>query len=128
VSARLAPAAVASSRRADKDAYWKNNYSRQSYVDRDAAYATYQPAYRTGFEGRRQYPGKKFEEVEADLQRDHENSKGSDVELGQSPARSARRLASGGKSPARRRGRKWARACQLCDAVTLSNLYLFSEL
>jgi hypothetical protein len=109
-------------------------------VDRDAAYATYQPAYRTGFEGRRQYPGKKFEEVEADLQRDHENSKGSDVELGQSPARSARRLASGGKSLARRRGRKWAQACQFCDAVTatacnhlemvarLSNPYLFSEL
>jgi hypothetical protein len=59
-----------------EDAYWKTNYSKRSYVDRDATYATYQPAYRTGYEGRNQYPGKRYEDVEANLQRDYEKSKG----------------------------------------------------
>ena len=59
-----------------EDAYWKENFSKQKYVDRNADYATYQPAYRTGFEGRSQYPGKKYEEVEADLKRNYESSKG----------------------------------------------------
>lgn len=59
-----------------EEAYWKTNYSKQSYVERDSAYATYQPAYRTGYEGRGRYPGKKYEEVEADLKRDYEKSKG----------------------------------------------------
>lgn len=59
-----------------EDAYWKTNYSKQSYVEHNAPYTTYQPAYRTGYEGRSQYPGKKFEEVEAKLQRQYEESKG----------------------------------------------------
>lgn len=59
-----------------EDAYWKTNYAKQKYVERDAAYATYQPAYRTGYEGRSRYPGKKYEEVEANLQRDYEKSRG----------------------------------------------------
>jgi hypothetical protein len=59
-----------------EDAHWKTNYSKQSYVERNAAYATYQPAYRTGYEGRSRYPGKRYEEVEADLQRDYEKSSG----------------------------------------------------
>jgi len=59
-----------------EDAYWKANYSKQSYVERNAAYATYQPVYRTGYEGRSRYPGKIYEAVEADLQRDYEKSRG----------------------------------------------------
>jgi uncharacterized protein YcfJ len=59
-----------------EDAYWKTNYAKRSYVERDSPYTTYQPAYRTGYEGRGRYPGKKFEDVEADLQRDYEKSKG----------------------------------------------------
>jgi hypothetical protein len=59
-----------------EDAYWKTNYSKRSYVERDSAYTTYQPAYRTGYVGRSRYPGKRYEEVEADLQRDYEKSKG----------------------------------------------------
>jgi len=59
-----------------EDAYWRTNYSKQSYVTEDSDYAAYQPAYRTGYEGRRQYPGKKYEEVEANLQRDYEQSSG----------------------------------------------------
>ena len=59
-----------------EDAYWKTNFSKQKYVEPDAAYATYQPAYRTGYQGRSQHPGKKYEEVEADLKRDYEKSTG----------------------------------------------------
>lgn len=59
-----------------EDAYWKANYSRQGYVEANAPYATYQPAYRTGYEGRSRYPGKTFDEAESDLQRAYEKSKG----------------------------------------------------
>ena len=59
-----------------EDAYWKENYSKQSYVERGARYDAYQPAYRTGYEGYTRYSGKKYEQVEADLQRDYEKSKG----------------------------------------------------
>ncbi len=73
-----------------EDAYWKTNFSKQKYVERDAAYATYQPAYRTGYEGRTQYPGKKYEDVEANLQRDYEKSPGN-ATLGWDKARHATR-------------------------------------
>ena len=59
-----------------EDAYWKTNYSKRKYVANNAPYTMYQPAYRTGYEGRSQYPGKKFEEVEINLQRDYEKSRG----------------------------------------------------
>lgn len=59
-----------------EEAYWKENYSKQEYVDRNAGYATCQPACRTGYEGRGRYPGKRYEEVEADLQRDYEKARG----------------------------------------------------
>ena len=59
-----------------EDAYWRTNYSKQQYVERHATFATYQPAYRTGYEGRNRYPGKTYQEVEADLQRDYERSAG----------------------------------------------------
>jgi hypothetical protein len=59
-----------------EEAYWKANYAKQKYVERDAPYARYQPAYRTGYEGHRRYPGKRYAEVEANLQRDYERTRG----------------------------------------------------
>ena len=59
-----------------EDAYWKTNYSKQEYVERNSPYTLYQPAYRTGYEGRIQYPGKTFEEVETNLQHDYETANG----------------------------------------------------
>ena len=59
-----------------EDAYWRTNYSKQKYVERNATFATYQPAYRTGYEGYNRYSGKKYQEVEADLRRDYERSAG----------------------------------------------------
>lgn len=59
-----------------EDAYWREEYSRSSYVENGVSYETYQPAYRTGYEGYTRYPGQRYEEVESDLQRDYENSRG----------------------------------------------------
>ncbi len=59
-----------------EDGYWKDNYSKRSYAEKNISYDNYQPAYRTGYEGVTRYPGKKFEEVEKDLQRDYDKSKG----------------------------------------------------
>jgi phage tail tape-measure protein len=60
-----------------EDAYWRTNFSKQEYVEADASYENYQSAYRTGYEGRSQYPGKQYEEVEANLRRNYEQGKGS---------------------------------------------------
>jgi hypothetical protein len=60
-----------------EDAYWETHFSKQKYVDAKAPYTMYQPAYRTGYEGRGRYPGKKFEEVETHLEQDYETSRGS---------------------------------------------------
>jgi hypothetical protein len=59
-----------------EDAYWRGNYRSRKYVDKDATYETYQPAYRAGYEGYARYPGRKYDEIETDLQRDYELSRG----------------------------------------------------
>lgn len=59
-----------------EDAFWRTNYAKRPYVTKDSGYATYQPAYRTGYEGRRQYPGKTYEEMEENLKRDYQESSG----------------------------------------------------
>jgi hypothetical protein len=59
-----------------EDAYWRENYRNRDYVDRTASYETYQPAYKVGYEGYSRHRGRKFEEVEADLQRDYERTAG----------------------------------------------------
>lgn len=73
-----------------EDDYWRNNYSDQKYVETDAPYENYQLAYRTGYEGRSRYPGKKFEEAEPELRQDYEQSKGGD-NVGWDKARNATR-------------------------------------
>jgi hypothetical protein len=59
-----------------EDAYWQNNYLKQKYVEPKSSYDDYRPAYRAGYEGYSRYPGKKFDEVEADLRQDYEKTKG----------------------------------------------------
>lgn len=73
-----------------EDAYWKANFSRQKYVKPNSQYVNYQSAYRTGYLGRNQYPGKKFEEVEASLRSDYESSDANAL-LGWDKARHATR-------------------------------------
>lgn len=55
-----------------EDAYWRENYRHRNYVRPEDDYEMYQPAYKTGYEGRAKYPGKTFEQAEADLRRDYE--------------------------------------------------------
>ena len=58
-----------------EDAYWRTTYVSRSYVDKDSAYDVYQSAYRTGYEGYGRYPGKSFDEVEANLRQDYEKTR-----------------------------------------------------
>jgi hypothetical protein len=59
-----------------ENAYWKDNYRSESYVKGDLDYDQYEPAYRTGYTGYGKHAGKKFDDVENDLQRDYEQGKG----------------------------------------------------
>ena len=58
-----------------EDAYWRANYSQRRYVEKNESYEAYQPAYRLGYESRPKYQGKRYEEVESDLQREYERSR-----------------------------------------------------
>jgi len=60
-----------------EDNYWRTNYSSQPYVDRSMSYDDdYAPAYRYGWESYGRNTGRKFDEVENDLQREWDRTKG----------------------------------------------------
>jgi hypothetical protein len=59
-----------------EDAYWREEYANRGYNDEGKPYEVYQPAYRTGYEGYSRYPGRTYQDAEADLQRDYESSRG----------------------------------------------------
>jgi outer membrane lipoprotein SlyB len=59
-----------------EDAYWRENYRTRSYVEPGTSYESYQPAYRTGYEGYSRYRGRRFDDVEMDLRRDYERTAG----------------------------------------------------
>jgi len=60
----------------NEDAYWRENYSSRSYVDRGASYDEYAPAYRMGWESSQRYKGHRFEDTESNLKADWERTKG----------------------------------------------------
>ena len=51
-----------------EDAYWRNEYPRRPYADPDVDYDTYRPAYQYGWESRSRYHGRRFEDVESELE------------------------------------------------------------
>jgi hypothetical protein len=59
-----------------EDAYWRENYRTRDYVDRNQSYDLYAPAYRTGYEGYGRYVGRRYEDVEPELQREYERTRG----------------------------------------------------
>ncbi len=77
-----------------EDAYWRENYGRQTWADRTYTYDDYQPAFKTGYEGYGRYArtGKTYDQAESDLQRDFERAKGKS-RLGWDQAKSATRAA-----------------------------------
>ena len=57
--------------------YWRDNYVGQpDYVQGYSYEDDYAPAYRLGYQGRDRYAGRRWEDVEGDLQRDWETVKG----------------------------------------------------
>ena len=60
-----------------EDSYWRDNYAKSSYATADRGYEFYQPAYRYGWESRAKHQGRKFDEVESDLEKNWDSFKGS---------------------------------------------------
>lgn len=64
-----------------EDAYWSKQYVSEPYYEKGFDYSDYQPAYRTGYEGRARVEGvRTFDEVERDLEADY-NSRRADSRL-----------------------------------------------
>jgi hypothetical protein len=59
-----------------EDAYWRANYEKQDYVAAGSNYDDYGPAYRYGVDSYGRYSDRSFDEVEADLGRNWESSRG----------------------------------------------------
>jgi hypothetical protein len=58
-----------------EDTYWRDNYANRPYASTDTSYSEYAPAYRYGWESRGKYAGRRFEEVESDLEQGWEKAK-----------------------------------------------------
>ena len=72
--------------------YWRDQYQNEPYVTKGQKFDEYAPAYRTGYEGRSQYAGQRFDDVENNLKRDYENNRGNSP-LGWDKAKQACRAA-----------------------------------
>ena len=75
-----------------EEAYWKKSYSKESYYQPDLGYDDYAPAYRTGYQGRARFAGRKFNDVERDLENSY-NSNRVNSRLGWDKAKLASRAA-----------------------------------
>jgi hypothetical protein len=75
----------------EEDAYWRENYRGRDYVDPNAPYDTYRPAYQYGWESRTRYDKRNFDEVENDLSRDWDNYRGDRSKLDWDRAKHAAR-------------------------------------
>ena len=73
-----------------EDAFWRDNYQTRSYAKKEASYDTYQPAYKYGWESRMMHNGKKWTDVESDLERNWMSARGQS-NLGWNDARPAAR-------------------------------------
>lgn len=77
---------------AREEAYWRENYKREPYYERGYMFDDYLPAYRAGWEGRVQYEGRSFDEVERELERHYRRNRGAS-QLGWEKNRHAARAA-----------------------------------
>lgn len=71
-------------------AYWEGEFHNRDYVDADASYETYRPAYEHGFTGRVRHDGTSYADAEATLQREWNETEHS-AKLGWDKARYATR-------------------------------------
>lgn len=58
------------------DTWWRANFSTRPYVDSDASYDDYGPAYGYARDAWQRYPGRRWDEVESDLGRDWDRARG----------------------------------------------------
>lgn len=59
-----------------EDAYWRDNYSKESYVTKGATYDDYAPAYRAGYQSYGSGKYGSYDEAERDLERNWETTRG----------------------------------------------------
>lgn len=59
-----------------EDGYWREQYANEAYYDKTRTYDDYAPAYRTGYEGRGRHEGKRFEDVESELESSYTSGRG----------------------------------------------------
>jgi hypothetical protein len=71
-------------------AYWRENYTTRAYADEATAFDEYEPAYCYGVASHAKYPGRSFDDVDADLSRDWAAARGQST-LGWDRARFAAR-------------------------------------
>lgn len=59
-----------------EDQYWRDNYASRPYIASGSTYDDYGPAYRHGVDSYTRYPDRSFDEMEPDLRRDWDSSRG----------------------------------------------------
>ena len=59
-----------------EDAYWREQFRNEPYYDKARTFDDYAPAYRTGFEAYGRNRGKRFDDVQADLEREYNATRG----------------------------------------------------
>jgi hypothetical protein len=83
-------AAAAAINPSEEDSYWRDNYQRRPYADDTLSYDYYRPAYRYGWESRARHQGRRWAEVEKELERGWRANRGPS-RLGWADARLAAR-------------------------------------
>jgi hypothetical protein len=73
--------------------YWREHFAAEPYYDASYSFEDYLPAWRTGWEGRAKYLGRRFQDVERELQADFYWNRGKRSLLLWSQAREAVRAA-----------------------------------
>ncbi|MEO7761579.1 MAG: hypothetical protein ABIS68_06680 [Casimicrobiaceae bacterium] len=76
----------------EEDAYWREAYLNEPYVEPGQPYDYYATGFRTGWEGRVRHDGKRFDDVESELRAEYARAKGEpnpDWEQGRLAARAA---------------------------------------
>jgi hypothetical protein len=59
-----------------EDNYWRENHSNRPYARKDVEFDHYQPAYRAGVESYNRNPGRSFDDMEPELNRDWNRARG----------------------------------------------------
>jgi len=59
-----------------EDSYWRDNHASRPYARKEVGFEDYRPAYRAGVECFNRNPGRSFDDVEPELERDWSRARG----------------------------------------------------